>query len=86
MLKTIFYFETTDSDIKEVDYTNYHWFDGTPYKYWLEIDGLYDPNGNIITYKKNNDNKLSKIIIRKVKDIFTEDGIIRKIALNSIRH
>lgn len=76
-MKTIFYKEQTNKTT-EPDY----WFDGSPYTVWFVLDNvLYEPNGNIRKRTIGDDNFIHDIIVSTTQDTFSDDGIIRRIAL-----
>jgi hypothetical protein len=80
-MKTIFYKTTKDEN---ADY----WFENVPAKEWFTLENtLYEPNGNIKkrTIIPNGDRKIiHDIVVHQTQDTFSDDGIIRRIALNVI--
>ena len=79
-MKTIFYKATKDE--KDANY----WFENVPTKEWFTLEGvLYEPNGNVRkrTIIPNGDrNYIHIIVVHQTQDTFSDDGIIRRIALN----
>lgn len=79
MKKTIFYIPIDKKETTNTEESDY-WFDGQPYKKFLELnDYLYEPNGSIV--KEIVVGKYIKgLTTTKVQDRFSEEGIIRRIA------
>lgn len=76
MKKTIFYRKSNDEN---GDY----WFDSKPYKEWFTLeDTLYEPNGNIVKRMVGEDKYLKSVTPNYVQDTFSDEGIIRRIALH----
>ena len=80
MKKTIFYFpldQKENADKEEADY----WFGDQPHKAFLEMeDYLYEPSSHI-TREIIVGKYIKGLTITKVQDRFSEEGIIRRIAL-----
>lgn len=76
MKKTIFY---KKSETDKGDY----WFEQTPYNVWFELDDtLYEPNGNIRKRVIMPNGCIGTIIPMITQDTFSDEGIIRRIAMN----
>lgn len=74
-MKTIFYLEANDGNVDK-------WFNDKPYKEWFTLDDfLYHPDGNIAKYTLDDNRIIKKVIPGIVKDEFSKDGIVRRIAL-----
>lgn len=75
MKKTIFYIKskTDDGDF---------YFDGIPYNVWICLeDFLYEPsNASKYTVRKDT-NFMKNVSLSKIQDCFSDEGIIRRIAL-----
>lgn len=78
-MKTIFY------KISENENGNF-WFNNKPYNEWFTLENvLYEPNGNIrkrTIIPKNNTNYIHSITVIETLDTFSDNGIIRRIALH----
>lgn len=74
-MKTIFY-KRSDDD------TGDYYFNDRPYKEWFVLENtLYDPNGNISRNIIDDKGFLKSISLTSVIDRFTDEGIIRRIAV-----
>ena len=81
-MKTIFYKLSND---EKGDY----WFGNAssqkPYKEWFSLDVLYYPHGDVVkrTIQKESKSKIVRsVTISEIQDTFSDDGIIRRIALH----
>lgn len=78
-IKTIFY---KKSENEEGD----HWFHQKPYKVWFELEGiLYEQDGNIVKktiVPRDGNNYVKSVVPTVIEDRFSDEGIIRRIALN----
>lgn len=75
-MKTIFYKKSTDAN---GDY----WFDNNPYTEWFTLENtLYEPSNVVqrLTVEKGT-NYIKNITIVEIQDRFSDDGIVRRIAL-----
>ncbi len=77
-MKTIFYKGHTDKTT-EPDY----WLNNSPYIEWFVLENvLYEPNGSIRKRTINKeDNTVLDIVVQFTQDTFSDDGIVRRIAL-----
>lgn len=77
-MKTIFYKKSEDEN---GDY----WFGSIPYKEWFTLENtLYDPNGSIVKktiVPKDNTKYVERVVLNTIEDMFSDDGIVRRIAL-----
>lgn len=74
-VKTIFYREC---EVADADY----WFHDVPYKEWFTLNNvLYETNSSIQKCIENEDNSIATVIIASVRDIFIDNGLIRRVVL-----
>lgn len=74
-MKTIFYKRSTDEN---GDY----WFNNQPYILWFSLENtLYEPSNVQRTTVEKGTNYIKNVTVVEVQDRFSDDGIVRRIAL-----